>query len=191
LHGVVEQSFRENGVGYAEQVVHEVCTGEITESCLHGVGHGLHEVLGSIDAAIDACASITQLESDCFDGVFMDAFDMEGMTDAPLMDIKTALRECENTLDAARQSCYFYLPRILTHGTAEEITSLCNNEAAAGWGACAQGSGVYFMKSVSGFVRETAVSYCNVYDDTNMESLCIAGVTAYELYGSAENTKWH
>lgn len=192
LHGVIEQAFKRNGVSYLDTIAHDLCNGEITESCLHGVGHGLHEVLRDIPEAVSFCELIATSHTDCFDGVFMDAFDSEGMSEVVTMEIETAQAICGSTVESAQDSCYFYLPRLLAAEPYTKTIELCSSsEIGSGWAACAQGSGVFFMKSTSGFSAELAEQYCSSYQDDNLAALCVNGVLAYATYGSAANTRWH
>jgi hypothetical protein len=72
------------------------------------------------------------------------------------------------------------------------IVALCSSpDVGEGWAACAEGSGVYFMKKVSGFDKGVSIEYCSEYVDKNMKKLCIDGVNKYEQYGGLENTRWH
>lgn len=192
LHGVLEQAFKANGVGYLDSIVHSVCDGEIAESCLHGVGHGLHEALNDVKLAIALCDSIVSAHSDCYDGVFMDAFDSEGMVTQQTLEIETALALCESVDSTAQASCYFYLPRLLGHLPYLDTVALCSSAGIkTGWAACAQGSGVYFMKWTSGFSSDRANQFCAAYLDKNQRELCQQGVIAYEQYGAAGNNRWH
>jgi len=192
LHGVLEQAFSQNGIQYLSTVVHSGCSDESMESCLHGIGHGLHTLLGDIPKSLSACSEINTSNTDCFDGVFMDVFDSEGVAAKENISLSSAQNICKSAAKKEQSSCYFYLPRVVFPVDHTAIVALCSSfEVGEGWAACAEGSGVYFMKRVSGFNKKIAIEYCSEYVDKNMKKLCIDGVNKYEQYGGAENTRWH
>jgi hypothetical protein len=159
---------------------------------LHGVGHGIHNVYGNIPQSLELCGEIATSHTDCYDGVFMDAFDPEGATIDTKYALAEAIQICASTTKIAQPSCYFYVPRAVPQAEVTSIIELCTSaEIGNGWSACAEGSGVYFMKYVSGFNKAVATSYCQAYTDSNMETLCLDGIADYEQYGGLENTKWH
>ena len=191
LHGVIEQAFLYNGLNYMSDVVHKQCSGVIEESCLHGIGHGVHQVVGDVKDSVEICSQVASTNTDCYDGVFMDVFDMEGSASKQQLTPEDGILLCEETTIVSGNSCYFYLPRILSSSSPSSITDLCSSaEIKDGWAACAQGSGVFFMKYTSGFNKEIALSYCNLYDDKNLNTLCSNGVNDYEQYGDVENIHW-
>ena len=144
LHGVTEQAFESNGLVYLQKIVHEQCTGDILESCLHGVGHGIHQATDNIETAVVICGQVAASGTDCFDGVFMDAFDTEGNTEKNVITLQEAYGVCENTTSEAENSCYFYLPRVMGIAAAAAIVDVCAGpQIKNGWGACAMGSGVF------------------------------------------------
>lgn len=192
LHGVIEQAFLDNGMDFLSASLHDTCTDDNMESCLHGVGHGLHTFLGNVPDALAACNQINTTHTDCYDGVFMDSFDHEGMPTETTLSPGEARDICSTSAEAEQPSCYFYLPRTVPHADYQSIIDLCTSpDIGSGWAACAEGSGVYFMKSVSGFNKELSVQYCALYTDVNMETLCVNGVDRYEQYGGLENSRWH
>ena len=191
LHGVIEQAFETQGLEYLDSIIHEQCTGDILESCLHGVGHGIHKSNYNLEASIKICSQISASGTDCYDGVFMDVFDTHDTVDVVTFAVQDALTICENTTTEARNSCYFYVPRIIKNSEAKRAIDICSStDIKYGWAACANGSGVFFMKQTSGFNKQVAISYCALYEDKNLKALCVNGVEAYEKYGNSENTEW-
>lgn len=191
LHGVIEQAFIDQGLDYLQTVTHEQCKGDILESCLHGVGHGIHKLSPDLSLSIRTCSQISASGTDCYDGVFMDIFDTHNAGEEAIT-LTDALLMCENTVETAQNSCYFYLPRIIKNSEAQKIVDICSSkDIKSGWAACATGSGVFFMKQTSGFNKQIATEYCSLYTDKNLKTLCYQGVQAYEKYGNVENTKWH
>jgi hypothetical protein len=192
LHGVTEQAFKSNGLADLQKIVHEQCDGDMLESCLHGVGHGIHQTTKNVEVAVQICNQLSASSTDCFDGVFMDLFDTHDESKEDLITAQKAYSICGNTSSVSKHSCYFYLPRITTNADASTVVELCDSpQIKTGWAACANGSGVFFMKQTSGFRKEVATQYCDLYRDKNYKTLCINGVEAYAKYGSLENTKWH
>jgi hypothetical protein len=94
LHGVLEQAFSQNGIQYLSTVVHTGCSDESMESCLHGIGHGLHTLLGDIPKSLSACEEINTTDTDCLDGVFMDVFDNEGVVSEEDISLSEAKQVC-------------------------------------------------------------------------------------------------
>jgi len=192
LHGVLEEAFLLNGLSYLDEVVHNQCDGEILESCLHGVGHGIHELTKDLVSSIEICATISASSSDCYDGVYMDIFDIEDKQNIVPPELDVAQQICEVSPELAQQSCYFYLPRVLSAQEPGVTIKLCSSTLKEkGWAACANGSGVYFMKHTSNFNREIAEGLCDQYTDLNLRTLCSRGADDYQRYGALENKRWH
>jgi hypothetical protein len=191
LHGVLEKAFAINGLNYLDTVVHASCDGEVTESCLHGVGHGIQLLTMDVSQSIQVCEQIGTEDLVCYDGVFMEQF--EG---APLVVGATVpesiLNLCVESPLSAQKSCYFYLPRILGQAPAISIVELCEERLTSEDSlVCAQGSGVFFMKQTSGFNARVAKNYCDLYQAEVLVNSCLRGVKAYESYGALQNNRWH
>lgn len=143
LHGVIEQALLLKGMSYASPLVHDVCSEEMEESCLHGIGHGIHKLVGDIEQSLLFCDEIPTTATDCFDGVFMDAFDPESAPRDAVLSLSQAQHICTSVGKRAQPSCYFYLPRTVPGAEYLSIIDACSSSTIGdGWAACAEGSGV-------------------------------------------------
>ena len=191
LHGVLEKAFAINGLSYLETVVHTNCDGEVTESCLHGVGHGIQQLTNDVSQSIQICEQIGTEDLDCYEGVFMEQFEGTPLAVGATVT-ESILNLCAKSPLGAQKSCYFYLPRILGQAPAMSIVELCEEKLTSEDSlVCAEGSGVFFMKQTSGFRAQVAKDYCDSYQAEALVNSCLRGVVAYESYGGLENNRWH
>jgi hypothetical protein len=189
LHGLLEAATIFDESMSLKDIVHTVCSGEIEESCLHGLGHAIYQSVESVPTAISYCDMIRSKNKDCYDGVFMELFDI----DAPLEKIATkeALQICDESPLETKPSCIFYLPRILKHSDPAEAVALCNSmEESADRLTCAQGTGVMLMKYAPTFELDVTANTCSLYKETDLKEVCVTGVKDYFSYGNVTNTEW-
>jgi hypothetical protein len=188
LHGALEEAVTFDGLDSLSERVHEMCKEDQLESCLHGLGHAIVQITPDIPAAVLLCKEISTLDTDCYDGVFMEKFDSES---APVtISYTDGVTTCLEMNTEVKPSCYFYVPRIIKDFTPREVATACSALPTSANVICAEGSGVMFMKYEPGFNKDIALTSCEVYTDSNMRLACIGGVTKYSQFGSIENTRW-
>lgn len=189
LHGLLEEATEFNSSTDLTEMVHVVCSGDIEESCLHGLGHAIYQSVENVPTAISYCDMIRSKNKDCYDGIFMELFDAEDVLKT--VATEEALRICSELSIETKPSCIFYLPRTLKHSEPTEAVALCNSlEESADRLTCAQGSGVMLMKYASTFDLEGTANTCSLYKETSLREVCVTGVKDYFSYGNVTNTEW-
>jgi hypothetical protein len=189
LHGLLEEAAIFDETMDLTEIVHTVCSGDIEESCLHGLGHAIYKSVQDVPQAIQYCDKVRTDNKDCYDGVYMGLFDLEGT--AEKMSIVEGLDICNTPDTRTRSSCLFYLPRLLKGTESESVISFCSAlTAKVDQLTCAQGSGVMFMKYATVFEIEAVTQKCNLYIDKSLKQACIKGANDYYVYGNVTNTEW-
>jgi hypothetical protein len=189
LHGLLEEATIFDGTMSLKDMVHTVCSGEIEESCLHGLGHAIYKSVHDIPKSITYCNKVMTKNKDCYDGVYMELFDTETATGT--LSANDATNICITSSEQAKASCFFYLPRILKHAPPKDATSFCSSlPTPDDQKICAQGSGVMFMKYAEVFEIEAVTKECELYTSAPLKQTCITGVHNYYTYGNVTNTEW-
>jgi hypothetical protein len=189
LHGLLEEATIFDETMSLKEIVHTVCSGEIEESCLHGLGHAIYKSVHDVPKSIIYCNKVMTKNKDCYDGVYMELFDTEVATGTP--STIDATKICTTSSEQARASCFFYLPRILKHGPSKDTVSFCSSlPTPDDQKICAQGSGVMFMKYAEVFEVDTVSKECELYASELLKQTCITGVHNYYTYGNVTNTEW-
>ena len=189
LHGLLEAATIFNESSSLKEIVHTVCSGEIEEACLHGLGHAIYKSVHDIPTAIAYCDKIRTKNNDCYDGIYMELFDTE--TDSAKMPPPEAVGLCADAPSYAKPSCVFYLPRVLKDASPEKMLTFCTTLASqTDRNICAEGSGVARMKYATSFVLETITNECTYYADETLEKACVKGAQNYFTYGNITNNEW-
>ena len=188
LHGLLESATIFDDTMSLTEMVHTVCSGDIEESCLHGLGHAIYKYVQDIPTALTYCDKVRSKNKDCYDGVYMELFDTENDKG---LSVVTGLQICAAATIQTRPSCLFYLPRLLKTSEPKAAVALCitlptYNERQV----CAKGSGVMFMKYASRFEIDLVTKQCELYTDDTLETLCATGANDYYKYGNVTNTEW-
>jgi hypothetical protein len=189
LHGLLEEATIFDASMSLTEIVHTVCTGDMEESCLHGLGHAIYKSVQTVPDSIKYCDEIINNNKDCYDGVFMELFDLE--EGSAEVSISKGLDICLVATHKTKPSCIFYLPRVLKSAEAETTTTFCANLTdASDQLICAEGSGVMFMKYAPLFNIEEVTPKCTLYAEESLEQVCTAGANSYYTYGNVTNTEW-
>ncbi len=188
LHGLLEEATIFDESMSLTEIVHTVCSGDIEESCLHGLGHAIYKSTQDISDSVKYCDKVRTNNKDCYDGIYMELFDREDSAGVSVVD---ATEICNAASERTRLSCLFYLPRVLKNAEPETATTFCANffdpDARA---TCAQGSGVMFMKYATLFEIEAVTKTCALYTEESLKQACTTGANAYYTYGNVTNTEW-
>ena len=189
LHGLLEAATIFNESSSLKEIVHTVCSDEIEEACLHGLGHAIYKSVHDIPTAIAYCDKVRTKNKDCYDGIYMELFDTE--TDSAKIPPPEALSFCAGAPSYTKSSCVFYLPRVLKNASPVSMVAFCTTLASqTDRDICAEGSGVALMKYATTFVLETVTAECTYYTDETMEKACVKGAQHYFSYGNVTNNEW-
>lgn len=107
FHEIVTATITEKGMGFLEEI-NALCNEKVW--CQHGIGHGLIKLSGynkdGLHNAIAACETIPWYDpiDGCLGGVFMEFYTYRS-TD----EMDTAMEPCEEVVEVARASCFFWL----------------------------------------------------------------------------------
>lgn len=186
IHGVIEGRFGALQEDELLGVLPTACQGLPTESCFHGVGHGLMIALNNDTTdALTACDQVVKNgRSDCYDGVFMQIFDDEETG----LNKRKALAQrspdlCAEVGGEYKESCYFYLPRMYKVENSTNIVYVCEGLAGKNSVVCAMGAGHSFMKYSIGDPAK-ALSQCQDFKSINEQQACINGAMKYFVFDS-------
>ena len=189
LHGLLEEATIFDETMSLTDIVHTVCPGDIEESCLHGLGHTIYKSTQNISEAINHCDKVRTHNKDCYDGVYMEVFDLE--SDDGQMSIATGAEICTASNEQTKSSCVFYLPRLLKTNEPGVAVTFCSTFVEeVDRLTCAQGSGVMFMKYATLFKIEAVIKNCALYSDEYLKQACTTGANNYYIYGNVTNTEW-
>lgn len=184
IHGVIEGRFGALQEGDLLGALAGVCSEMPTESCFHGVGHGLMIALdnNTTDALVACDQVIKNGQSDCYDGIFMQIFDDEETG----LNKRKALAQRSSDLCAKvdgkyQESCYFYLPRMYKAESSANIVYICEGLVGKNAVVCAMGTGHSFMKYSVGD-PEKALAKCGDFKDANEQQACINGGMKYFVF---------
>ena len=189
LHGLLEAATIFDESMSLKEIVHTVCSGDIEEACLHGLGHAIYKSVQNVPDAITYCDKVRTKNKDCYDGVYMELFDQEDTSER--MSIAAGAEICNAASEQTKSSCMFYLPRLIRAAKPEEATVFCSTLAKAEDRLiCAQGSGVMFMKYATLFEIEAVTRICALYTYDLLKQACTTGANSYYIYGNVTNTEW-
>lgn len=188
LHGLLESATVFDDSMSLPEMVHTVCSGDIEESCLHGLGHAIYKSVLDIPTALTYCDKVRSQNKDCYDGVYMELFDTE---EGQELSIAAGSAICATATIQTQSSCWFYLPRLLkTNGPQTTIAHCASLLKSTERQVCAKGSGVMFMKYASRFEIDIVTKQCELYTDDSLAILCTTGANDYYKYGNVTNTEW-
>jgi hypothetical protein len=189
LHGLLEEATIFDESMSLTEIVHTVCTGDIEESCLHGLGHAIYKSVQTVPDSIKYCDQIINKNKDCYDGVFMEIFDLE--ENSSEIPIRESLNICLTATAETKHSCMFYLPRALKKEEPGIVVTFCANlTEESDQLICAEGSGVMFMKYAPLFKIEEVIPKCAFYTKEVLKQACAEGANSYYTYGNVTNTEW-
>lgn len=186
IHGVIEGRFGALQEDELLGILPVVCQDLPTESCFHGVGHGVMIALDNKPSnSLVACDQVVKNgQSDCYDGVFMQIFDNEETG----LNKRKALAQrspelCAQVDGKYQENCYFYLPRMYKAENSVSIIAVCESLVGKNSVVCAMGTGHSFMKYSIGD-PEKALAKCGDFKDADERQACVNGGMKYFVFDS-------
>lgn len=180
IHGVLMGEF---GTGHNFDVnVGDICADTPTESCFHGVGHGLMVALeNDVLTSLSSCDDLPEEgRRDCYDGVFMHVYDNEENGVGMLVDIPNFETLCRDVPEKYSLNCFFYMPRYFQRDGFQNMIDKCNAFEGFDGYMCALGAGHTNMK-YNIHSHETTLAFCNSFPGERQEA-CREGSFMYYFF---------
>lgn len=192
-HGFISSAISEGGEAAIEKL-DRTCVEALgapleTETCQHGVGHGILEYVGytNVDAALALCKETDDIlpALGCKSGVYMEYFNpmSDTVADAqslvPTFDSRDPLSVCDDADEDAMRTCMFEA-HSWWHDTARlsvpEIGRLCDMAPNASVRSfCYLGHGNYIAPQFD-FDIARSVAHCDLMEKNDGKAMCRAGV---------------
>ncbi len=191
VHGIIEEYLEKNS--NAEKEIITICKKASDGTCFHAIGHGLMLIYKmDIDKSVQACKRLSNFTKElwCGEGVFMENFDSENVSDAkkPFLKSDDPIYPCSNYSDPYSDACYYYSGRYIFKQNKDDpkaalqkcITVKINS------GTCIRGmsAGILRADLLNPNIME---DYCNSVP--KYKSNCLQGAVNYHLFMFGNNDK--
>ena len=181
VHGIIEEYLEQNP---NTEDFGAICTDQNDGNCLHSIGHGLMLINNyDVDKSVAKCDKLTTFfqKLNCGEGLFMENFDSENVSDSkkPFLKPENPFYPCSLQKDPFADSCYYYSGRYLfkINPNPENALSKCLelDKFAA---ACTRGMAAGILR-IELFNPSKMEKYCQSIP--KYKNSCLEGAVNYHL----------
>ena len=181
VHGIIEEYLEQNP---NTEDFATICTDQNDGNCLHSIGHGLMLINNyNVDKSVAKCDKLTTFfqKLNCGEGLFMENFDSENVSDAnkPFLKATDPFYPCSVQKDPFADSCYYYSGRYLFKLNPDPTNALSKCLELEKFGAtCTRGMAAGILR-VDLFNPDKMEKYCQSIP--KYKNSCLEGAVNYHL----------